>query len=198
MGDRVLSISAHATAHESLDADGALVQAARTDPHAFGTLYDRYVDVVYRYLYRQTGASEAAEDLTSLTFMRALAGLKHFQASRPFAPWLFRIAHNALVDYRRTSTRTVRLTEEIESALTERADPGADRTTEEATDFLQFTIGLPDDQRDALALRFVADLSTEQTAAALGRSAGAAKMLVARGIATLRARVARDAKEEDQ
>ncbi len=53
------------------------------------------------------------------------------------------------------------------------------------------------DQHDALALRFVADLSMEQTAAALGRSSGATKMLVTRGLSAVRTRMRRDAKKEE-
>lgn len=168
--------------------DAALVRAARTDPRAFGALYDRHVDRVYRYLYRQTGRRETAEDLTSLTFMRALAGLARFDTRQPFAPWLLRIAHNALVDDRRAAARAVRLTDDVVHKLVEEADPDAGGNLEQAEAFLAYTKGLSRDQRDALALRFVADLSPEQTAAVLGRSVAASKMLVSRAIAAIRSR----------
>ena len=187
MGDRVLDEPARATDQGSTETDTDLVLAARTDPRAFGTLYDHYVDTVYRYLYRQTGVAEAAEDLTSLTFLRALVALDRFDPHRPVTPWLMRIAHNALVDHRRTAARTMRLSEEIVSALVAEADPRAGSNVEQAEAFLAFTAGLPEDQRDALALRFITDLSVAQTAAALGRSVGATKMLVSRALAALRA-----------
>lgn len=177
------------------ETNATLVRAAQADPEAFGLLYDRYVDTIYRYLYRQTGAREVAEDLTSLTFMRALGALDRFPPDRPVAPWLVRIAHNALVDHRRRAGRTVPLDDEIAHALEGRGEPGAAGDLEQAEVFDALTAGLPVEQRDALALRFVADLSMEQTAAALGRSLGATKMIVTRALATVRARERRDGKE---
>ncbi len=194
---RPMDAARDATDHGK-DEEAGLVEAARVDPQAFGALYDRYVDTVYRYLYRQTGRREVAEDLTSITFMRALAGLERFRAGQPFAPWLLRIAHNALVDHRRVAARTVPLDEGVEGGLAEAHDPREIGALEQVEGFLAYTVGLSRDQRDALALRFIADLSTEQTASALGRSVAATKMLVARAIKTLRARVPRDADTREE
>lgn len=198
MRKKVLDGPTRAMAHDLAETDAALVRAARTDPRAFGALYDRYVDTIYRYLYRQTGARETAEDLTSLTFMRALGALDRFPVERPVAPWLVRIAHNALIDYRRRAGRTVPLTDDMVQTLVAGAAPSASGRLEQAEAFLAFTEDLPDDQRDALALRFIADLSMAQTAAALGRSLGATKMLVTRALATLRTRLDREGKEGDR
>lgn len=188
MEERVLSQLARTEEPPSQETDTCLVQAARQDPRAFGALYDRYVETIYRYLYRQTGTRDAAEDLTSLTFMRALTALGRVDPQRPFRPWLVRIAHNALVDYRRAAGHTVPLSEEIVSTLVTQADQDSDSTLEQVEAFLAFTAHLTQDQRDALALRFIADLSLEQTAAALERSVGATKMLVSRALAALRRR----------
>ncbi len=154
------------------------------------------MDTIYRYLYRQTGAREIAEDLTSLSFMRALDALGRLPSDRPVAPWLVRIAHNALIDYRRRAGRTVPLDDAMAAALEGQGEPGATDDLEQAEVFDALTAGLPTDQRDALALRFAADLSMQQTADALGRSLGATKMLVTRGLATVRARARRDKKED--
>jgi len=169
------------------DEEAALLQAARTDPQAFGVLYDRYVDAVYRYTYGQTRSHEAAEDLTSLTFLRVIERLDRFQSGRPFAPWLFRIAHNAVVDYHRATWRGGPSALGGRQIQDQRAADAAE-SLDDREAFLSLTSGLPRDQRAALALRFMADLSVEQTATALRRSVGATKMLVARAIAALRAR----------
>jgi len=129
--------------------------------------------------------------------MRALGALDRFPADRPVAPWLVRIAHNALVDDRRRAGRTVPLDDENAYALEAPDAPNVTDDLEQAEVFDALTTGLPADQRDALALRFVADLSMEQTSAALGRSSGATKMLVTRALSTMRTRMRRDAKEED-
>lgn len=188
MGDHRPNTRAPEATHSPPETDTALVQAARTDPRAFGALYDRYVDRVYRYLYRQTGRRETAEDLTSLTFLRALSGLKRVDPRQPFAPWLLRIAHNVLIDERRAGAHTVHLTDDVVRILVEQSDPQAESSLEQAEAFLAYTRDLPADQRDALALRFIADLSTAQTATALGRSVAATKMLVWRAVAAVRQR----------
>lgn len=197
MGERVLDGPIRVMEQEPMATDADLAQAARDDPQAFGALYDRYLDTIYRYLYRQTGAREITEDLTSLTFMRALGALDRFPADRSFAPWLVRIAHNALVDYRRRAGRTVSLDDESAYALEAPDAPNVTDDLEQAEVFDALTAGLPADQRDALALRFVADLSMEQTAAVLGRSVGATKMMVTRALSTVRTRMRRDAREDD-
>lgn len=163
---------------------------ARPECDAIELLYDQYKGAVYRYLYRQTGSREAAEDLTSTTFLRALAGLDRFTAGRPALPWLMRIAHNVLVDHRRAAVRTVSLTAAAMPETGQVMEAGSSSTLEGADAFLAYTHDLPAAQRDALALRYIADLSIEQTAAALGRSTGATKMLVQRALTTLRARTA--------
>jgi len=197
MGERVLDRPTRVMERGPIETDAALVLAARADPEVFGALYDRYVDTIYRYLYRQTGAREITEDLTSLTFMRALGALDRFPDERPIAPWLVRIAHNALVDYRRRAGRTVPLDDTVAHALEAPDSSGMTDDLEQAELFDALTTGLPADQRDALALRFVADLSMEQAAAVLGRSVGATKMLVTRALSAVRTRMRRDAKEED-
>lgn len=191
-GKIVLTITVDAVPQASASADATLVEAAREDPRAFALLYDRHVETVYRYLLHQTGSPEVAEDLTSLTFMRALASLSRFRSTGAFLPWLMRIAHNAMVDFMRFRRRETRL-DDAALALLAACSPGGLGQTpgsdlEQSESFLSYTEGLPKDQRHALALRFVADLSMEDTAAVLGRSAGATKMLIARAIASLRRR----------
>jgi RNA polymerase sigma-70 factor (ECF subfamily) len=63
----------------SITSERDLVQAARRDPAAFTRLYRRYVDPVYRYLYKWTGNSAEAEDLTSQVFIEVLEKLVHYQ-----------------------------------------------------------------------------------------------------------------------
>ena len=84
----------------------ALVERAKADPSAFAELYRRYLPRVYAFAYRRTGAVEAAEDVTSAAFERALRNLGSF-AWRPggFGPWLFRIVANELVDHHRRNGR---------------------------------------------------------------------------------------------
>ena len=87
-----------------LDGDAALVQAAKAgDAAAFGELYERYRDAIYRFCLARTGTSHDAEDLTSDVFVKALNSIDRYQdRGLPFAAFLYRIARNAAIDRSRT------------------------------------------------------------------------------------------------
>src|SRR5438270_13791254 len=82
--------------------DALIAEAARSDASAFAVLYERYYPRVYRYVFHRVGARSDAEDITGLVFMKALEALPSYQPGRNgFAPWLFRITRNAVVDHYR-------------------------------------------------------------------------------------------------
>jgi RNA polymerase sigma factor (sigma-70 family) len=66
---------------------------------ACGQLYQAYVTQVYRFVYLRTRHKETAEDITSETFLKAFAHFENFDTNRLLLPWLYRIAHNALIDH---------------------------------------------------------------------------------------------------
>lgn len=164
--------------------DAALVATARSDSQAFLLLYERYADRVYQCCYARLGSREAAEDATSDVFTKALAALGRFQDVL-FAAWLFRIAHNVVVDYYRR-----RPTASLDTAW---ACPDPARGPEEAAvaaadgAALQAALArLPLDQRAVVELPY-AGWSTEEIAAQLGRSPAAVKQLRFRAMKRLRA-----------
>lgn len=85
----------------------ALVEKARRDPEAFSTLYSRYFQRIYNYVSWRVGSRRDAEDLVSDIFTRALGQLDSFKWRKgaTFSSWIFRIAHNAVVDYYRSETK---------------------------------------------------------------------------------------------
>jgi RNA polymerase sigma-70 factor, ECF subfamily len=162
-----------------------LVARARLDPRAFGPLYDRYAERVYRYCHRRLGGREAAEDATAQTFARALAGLPGFRGGS-FAAWLFAIAHNVCANARRDA----RADRPLESAG-EVADvaPSPEELAVAADDgraLRALLAGLPADQRRVVELR-LAGLTGAEIAEVLGRSLASVKMLQVRALARLRA-----------
>jgi len=83
-----------------------LVAAAQKDPACFGELYERHFVRVYAYVSRRVASRDAAEDVTSEVFHRALAGIGAYEwKGIPFAAWLFRIAAHAIADRGRRSGR---------------------------------------------------------------------------------------------
>jgi RNA polymerase sigma-70 factor (ECF subfamily) len=168
--------------------DATLVAAARANPEVFKLLYRRYVNAVYRYCYVRLGSPEAAEDVTSEVFLRALAGLPGYRGG-VFAGWLFRIAQREVSDARRHASRQ-RAQLPLDAA-DEVADP-ADAPDElvisrsESSALRAALRALPADQRAAVELQ-LAGWSSEQISAALKRSPGAVRVLRFRAVARLRA-----------
>ncbi len=77
--------------------------AVRRDAAAFGQLYELHLDSIYRYIYYRVGNAAEAEDLTEQVFLKAWEHIAAYdQRGLPFAAWLYRVAHNLVVDYRRT------------------------------------------------------------------------------------------------
>lgn len=89
--------------------DRELIDQARTNPDAFGQLYDRYLSKIYTYHRYRLSSPEEAEDATQETFMSALSHISEFQFVRgdaSFSIWLIRIAHNQDVNsYRARASR---------------------------------------------------------------------------------------------
>ena len=174
--------------------EAALVGRARSDPDAFARLYDLYVERVYRYAFRRLGAHEDAEDLTAQTFHRALERLDRYEwRGLPFGAWLFRIAHNLVVDRRRAGAAPLSLDglgqDGFEPAATGEAPDAGLLAQEEAAAAWAAVAALPPLQRRAVTLRFGRDLSHAEVGAIIGRSEAATKQLVYRAMKTLRERL---------
>ena len=90
----------------TLERDEELALEARSDPDAFGVLYQRHRLAVFRYLRTRTASEDDAADLTAIAFERALLAMPRYRSSGgAVLAWLLRIARNAAIDAgRRTST----------------------------------------------------------------------------------------------
>ncbi|MCA9877436.1 MAG: RNA polymerase sigma factor [Thermomicrobiales bacterium] len=160
--------------------------AQRGDRDAFGLLYDRYLSRVHGYCYRVLGTRESAEDATTETFIRALAGLPGCRAGS-FRPWLFAIAHNVTVDVLRRQ-RTISL-----AHVPEPVDPAEfEDAVLTAADWqrIERVLGhLSDDQRHVVALRLTG-LSTAEIGESLGKTRNAIDALQHRALLRLKSLVA--------
>jgi RNA polymerase sigma-70 factor (ECF subfamily) len=175
-----------------LDRDRPLVEAALRDPARFDALYRKYLAQVYSYAYYELGDRHDAEDATERTFMLALTALPRFEErARPadgegastFRVWLFQIARNAVANTRRGRRRHPQAPLEAAAVVADPLDVEAGATRREEVAAAWSAVGrLPDDRRRALVLRFVEEMSTAEIAGILGRSEGAVRVLIHRGL----------------
>jgi RNA polymerase sigma-70 factor (ECF subfamily) len=167
--------------------DAAIAEAARTDPGAFGELYERYYARVYRYVYHRVGSFADAEDVTALVFMKAIEALPTYKSRRNgFAPWIFRIARNAVVDHYRRHRNQISLGDVEHEARS--GDPVASVLGNERREELRTLVHhLSADQREVILMRYAADLSFGEIAATLGKKEPAIRMLLHRGLRKLKA-----------
>jgi RNA polymerase sigma-70 factor (ECF subfamily) len=166
--------------------DRLLVEAAKKDPNRFGELYELNFARVYAYIARRVGDRDAAQDLTSDVFHKALANIQSFEwRGVPFAGWLLRIAANMIVDHSKRTGREV-------SGQDDPPDPGTQPNLEEIDQcarLFRLVDQLPPDQRRVIGMRFAEEKSVREIAHELGRSEGAVKQLQFRALQNLRDRM---------
>ncbi|MFN2285979.1 MAG: RNA polymerase sigma factor [Anaerolineae bacterium] len=171
------------------DEERDLITRAKSDPEAFGELYQRYVERIYNYHYRHSGNPTEAEDLTSRTFYRALRSLHRYrEKGASFQAWLFRIAHNLVVNWYRDTSRHPSVAIDSVSPLHSTSPAPLDyveaRETREL--LVQLLADLPEDRKTLLLLKHVEQMSNLEIAAVMGKSEGAIKALYHRTLISLR------------
>ncbi|MCC6455321.1 MAG: sigma-70 family RNA polymerase sigma factor [Caldilineaceae bacterium] len=161
------------------------------DPAAFDGLYLLFADRVFRYLLARIGDPDLAEDITAQVFLRLIEKVGIFRIGPRdnvaiFSAWLYRLAHNKMVDVLRSHKRTK------ESPLEHAAHVVSGHTMEVVEDQLDFQRVLDtlrilnDQQREVIVLRFVEELSIAETAQIMQKSEGAVKALQHRALESLR------------
>ena len=168
----------------------ALVEQAKTDPEAFGLLYERYIDKIYNYVYYRTGSHHDAEDLTAKVFFQALNNISRYvQRGAPFSSWLYRIAHNLVANWHRDRSRRKVVSLDRLAVVSRQPDesPFDQVVKGERWDTVLDAIHrLPADRQQLLILKFVDRLPNAQIGQIMGRSEGAIKSLYHRTLVALR------------
>ncbi|MBI4994910.1 sigma-70 family RNA polymerase sigma factor [Candidatus Peregrinibacteria bacterium] len=164
-----------------------VAQSQSGESLAFGRLYDIFADPIYRYVFYRV-KSEEAEDLTELIFLKTWENIRQYRSGQhSFSAWIFRIAHNTVVDYYRSNNH-------IEEDLTEsipderRLADASDRTHRSLNQNLLSTAmrELKDRYRQILTLKYINDLSNEEIGYIMGKSQTSIRILQFRALKALR------------
>ena len=169
----------------------ALVHRAQGgDADAFGELYDRYVDMVYRYVAYRVGSAQLAEDLTSETFLRALRRIGSFTwQGRDVGAWFVTIARNLIADHYKSSRYRLEMTtDDVAGTGSPVLTDGPEDTVLEQLQNKQLLAAvtqLGPEQQECIVLRFLQGLSVAETAQIMGKNEGAIKALQYRAVRSL-------------
>ena len=176
--------------HSSGKSESELISMATTgDSEAFGALYEKYIDQIYNYIYYRTSNGKDAEDLCSRVFIRALHHIERYEdRGYPFSAWLYRIAHNLVVNWYRDKEKS----EEI-SLNEQYPPPTMDGSVEEQIEkeddkdsLLRVLTNLPEDRKELLILKHVEGLTNFEIGQIMDRTEGAIKALYHRTLESLR------------
>lgn len=172
-----------------LDEKVLIERAIRGDANAFGELYSQHLDAIYRYIFFRTGDQQEAEDLTENVFLKAweaLPGYKDY--GNPFSSWLYRIAHNVVVDHHRRIKPVLGNSDIdlLESHQDTKADTlGLVLEAEQVEELGKAIIQLTLEQQQVIILRFIEGLSHAEISAIIGKNEGTCRMIQHRGLSSL-------------
>jgi RNA polymerase sigma-70 factor (ECF subfamily) len=161
-------------------------RAQEGDAEAFGLLYERYLNDVYRYIYYRIGDSLLAEDLTETVFLRVWEKLSSFQIGRiAFRNWLLRVAHNLVVDEYRARKETSHLEDHPHLTAPGPNPEQAAIAKERHEQLAEAMRRLRPEYQHVLALRFISGLRHSEVAQVLGKSEGTVRVLQHRALQAL-------------
>ncbi|HEX2916058.1 MAG TPA: RNA polymerase sigma factor [Chloroflexia bacterium] len=185
------------------DEDAHLLEQAKIDPACFGLLYERYFQRIYYYCLRRLSSPEEAEDVTSLVFTRAWAGIEGYRGGS-VAAWFFQIAHNTVANHLRGKRPQLSLegtgTGDWGDSLADPEEAVLERLVqhEKHKQVAELIAALPPEQRELLALSIAGGLTAKEVGQVLGKSEGAVWMAFHRIVKKLKAEYQRQMAEENQ
>ena len=152
---------------------------------AFGEIYNIYLNRIYRYVYYQINDRMAAEDITEDVFVKAWKAIKSCNGKEAtFSSWLYRIAHNHLVNTLRRENKLTSI-ENIEVTGMNKPEVVAEANAE-YQELMRNITCLPENQKQVIILKFIEGLDNREIGKVTGKSEGAIRISQMRALATLR------------
>ena len=164
-----------------------IIAAQSGDETALATLYDAYVDRIYRYIYYRVDNRQTAEDITGEVFLRLVEGLSSYQDREiSILAWLYRIAHARLVDHYRRVNRAGDAQDIDTLSLASDDDMDSMLMSNYRQEQVRHALKtLTEEQQQVIVMRFIEGLSLQETADLLGKTLGSVKVMQHRALSSL-------------
>ncbi len=162
-----------------------LHQIQKGDEHAFGELYDRYKDEIYRFVYFKVSSEEKAHDLVNESFLKIYDYIKKDKEVRNFRAFLYKIARNMVIDFYRTRKDNISLddTYELESDIDIEHETDNKVRLKRIKDYLK---QINPKYREAVHLHYFEEFSFKEISEMVGESETNIRMRALRGIKKLK------------
>jgi len=179
--------------------EARLIEQCRTDPSAFGQVFDRWYKPVFGYVMRRTGDYDLSKDIAAETFLKAFLKIDKFQwRGISLSSWLYRIAGNELNQYYRSSKYQPQSLQQLldnpqlEQLLHQEADAERemmDRELQAFNDYNRIRQNLQKldvKYQEVMALRYFEQKTNPEISEILDKNEGTVKSLLSRGLEKLR------------
>ena len=171
--------------NEKSKVEKLVVQTVNGDTDAFGDLYIIFVEKIYRYVFYHIKSKTDAEDITGEVFLKAWRAISSCRdKENTFSQWLYRIAHNQVVDEIRKRQRRPSL--ELDDVETISDSESSVEGYSEQQELLKVIDRLPSNQRRVIILKFIEGMDNREIAKIMGKSEGALRVMQMRALAALR------------
>ena len=172
-----------------------VVQAVNGNTDAFGELYIIHVEKIYRYIFYHVKSKTVTEDITAEVFLKAWRVINSCRGREySFSAWLYRIAHNHVIDHFRASRQHISLDETLLASI-----PYPEKEVERwlMGQVLELMSSLPPQQRQIIILKFIEGFSNQEIGRILNKSQGAIRITQMRALSRLRKHLTKTREWED-
>ncbi len=163
-------------------------KAQKGESEAFGRLYDEHFPRIYRFIFIKVSRKQDAEDLSHQVFLSAWKNIRNYtHKGLPFSSWLYKIAHNAVIDFYRTKRVHIDIDDVGEEKLG--LSPGPAHEVEVSLEMERVRRALQtmkEDEQNVLIMKFVDELGNREIAEALGKTEGAIRVIQHRALKSLK------------
>ena len=168
-----------------------VVQAVNGNTDAFGELYIIFVEKIYRYILYHVKSKTTAEDITGEVFLKAWQAISSCRGKEnTFSSWLYRIAHNQMIDEIRKRQRRPSL--QLENIENISDSESSVEGYLEQQELLELVDCLSPNQRRLIILKFIEGMDNREIANIMGKSEGAIRVMQMRALATLKKEISKE------